>query len=77
LAEVQIGTLTRNGVVTKSGQGEAVQGLVLGLAGANAQKVVEGVKVKLAELQPTLPKGVKLDVFYDRASLVDQAVGAV
>ncbi|MGG6739762.1 UNVERIFIED_CONTAM: efflux RND transporter permease subunit, partial [Streptococcus suis] len=52
-------------------------GLVLGLAGANAQKVVEGVKVKLAELQPTLPKGVKLDVFYDRASLVDQAVGAV
>ncbi|WP_457849504.1 efflux RND transporter permease subunit, partial [Staphylococcus aureus] len=30
LAEVQIGTLTRNGVVTKSGQGEAVQGLVLG-----------------------------------------------
>ncbi|MFX5705259.1 efflux RND transporter permease subunit, partial [Acinetobacter baumannii] len=33
--------------------------------------------MKLAELQPTLPKGVKLDVFYDRASLVDQAVGAV
>lgn len=77
LAEVRIGTLTRNGVVTKSGQGEAVQGLVLGLAGANAQKVVEGVKAKLAELQPSLPKGVTLDVFYDRASLVDRAVGAV
>lgn len=77
LAEVKIGTVTRYGVVTQDGKSEAVQGLVLGLAGANAQKVVEGVQKKLAELQPTLPKGVKLDVFYDRASLVDKAVGAV
>lgn len=77
LAEIQIGTLTRNGVVTQSGKGEAVQGLVLGLAGANAQQVVEGVRKKLLELQPTLPKGVHLNVFYDRASLVDKAVGAV
>ncbi len=77
LAEVKIGTVTRYGVVTQDGKGEAVQGLVLGLAGANAQQVVQGVQKKLAELQPTLPKGVKLDVFYDRASLVDKAVGAV
>ncbi|MBW8307355.1 MAG: CusA/CzcA family heavy metal efflux RND transporter [Thiobacillus sp.] len=77
LAEVKIGTVTRYGVVTQDGKGEAVQGLVLGLAGANAQQVVEGVQKKLDELQPTLPKGVKLDVFYDRASLVDKAVGAV
>jgi len=77
LAEVKIGTVTRYGVVTQDGKSEAVQGLVLGLAGANAQKVVEGVQKKLEELQPTLPKGVKLDVFYDRASLVDKAVGAV
>jgi len=77
LAEVKIGTVTRYGVVTQDGKGEAVQGLVLGLAGANAQKVVDGVQKKLEELQPTLPKGVKLEVFYDRASLVDKAVGAV
>ena len=77
LAEVKIGTVTRYGVVTQDGKGEAVQGLVLGLAGANAQQVVEGVQKKLDELQPTLPKGVKLDVFYDRASLVSKAVGAV
>jgi cobalt-zinc-cadmium resistance protein CzcA len=77
LAEVKIGTVTRYGVVTQSGRGEAVQGLVLGLAGANAQKVVEGVRTKLEELKPTLPQGVTLDVFYDRASLVTKAVGAV
>jgi cobalt-zinc-cadmium resistance protein CzcA len=77
LAEVKIGTVTRYGVVTQDGKGEAVQGLVLGLAGANAQQVVEGVRKKLDELQPTLPQGVQLDVFYDRASLVSKAVGAV
>jgi len=77
LAEVRIGTMTRYGVVTQSGKSEAVQGLVLGLAGANAQQVVEGVRKKLDELQPTLPKGVKINVFYDRADLVAKAVGAV
>jgi len=77
LAEVKIGSLTRYGVVTQSGKGEAVQGLVLGLAGANAQQVVEGVRKKLGELKSTLPQGVRVDVFYDRAALVDKAVGAV
>ena len=77
LAEVKIGTVTRYGVVTQSGKGEAVQGLVLGLAGANAKQVVEGVRKKLEELQPTLPKGVQINTFYDRASLVTKAVGAV
>ncbi len=77
LAEVKIGTMTRYGVVTQSGKEEAVQGLVLGLAGANAQKVVEGVRKKLGEINPTLPKGVAINVFYDRAALVDKAVGAV
>ncbi len=77
LAEVKIGTVTRYGVVTQSGKGEAVQGLVLGLAGANAQQVVKGVRKKLDELQPTLPQGVRIDTFYDRASLVAKAVGAV
>ncbi|MBI5660224.1 MAG: efflux RND transporter permease subunit [Nitrosomonadales bacterium] len=77
LAEVKIGTVTRYGVVTQSGRSEAVQGLVLGLAGANAQKVVEGVRKKLEELKPTLPPGVKVNTFYDRASLVSKAVGAI
>ncbi|MFA7400095.1 MAG: CusA/CzcA family heavy metal efflux RND transporter, partial [Sideroxydans sp.] len=76
-AEVRIGALTRYGVVTQDGKGEAVEGLVLGLRGANAQKVVDGVRAKLAELAPTLPKGVTTKVFYDRGSLVERAVGTV
>lgn len=77
IADVRIGTLTRYGVVTQDGKREAVQGLVLGLAGANAQKVVEGITQKLAEIQPSLPKGVRLEVFYNRAALVEKAVGTV
>jgi cobalt-zinc-cadmium resistance protein CzcA len=44
VAEVRIGALTRYGAVTRNGEAEAVEGLVLGLRGANAGKVVEGVK---------------------------------
>ena len=77
LAEVKIGTVTRYGVVTQSGKGEAVQGLVLGLRGANAQQLVKGVRKKLDELQPTLPQGVQVKTFYDRGSLVTKAVDAV
>ena len=77
IAQVRIGSLTRYGVVTMDGKSEAVEGLVLGLRGANAQKVVDGVRKKLAELAPTLPQGVTTKVFYDRGSLVKRAVGTV
>ena len=77
VAIVRNGSVTRYGVVTQNGKAEAVQGLVLGLAGANAQKVVEGVTAKLDELKPSLPKGVKVKVFYNRADLVSKAVGTV
>lgn len=80
IAEVRIGNLTRYGTVIESNrnqQGEIVEGLVLGLRGANAQQVVEGVKAKLDELKPTLPKGVSINVFYDRSDLVERAVKTV
>ena len=77
VAMVRDGSVTRYGVVTQDGRGEAVEGLVLGLAGANAQRVVEGVTKKLDELKPALPQGVELKVFYNRAGLVEKAVGTV
>ncbi len=77
VATVRIGSLTRYGAVTKDGKGEAAQGLVLGLRGANARQVVEGVRAKLDEIAPSLPPGVRVEVFYDRGSLVERAVGTV
>ena len=77
IANVNIGALTRYGAVSHNGKGEAVEGLVLGLRGANARQVVEGVRERLTEIQPTLPKGVTTEVFYDRGSLVDRAIHGV
>ncbi len=77
IAEVRIGEMSRNGVVTENGKAEGVEGLVLGLAGSNARQVVSGVEQKIAELAPTLPKGTKIKVFYNRADLVNKAVYTV
>ncbi len=77
VAAVRIGSLTRYGAVSKDGQGEAVQGLVLGLRGANAQAVVKAVRAKLAEIGALLPAGTKIVPLYDRGRLVERAVGTV
>ncbi len=77
VAEVRFGELTRYGAVTRNGQGEAVEGLVLGLRGANAREVVARVKLSLAELAPRLPAGMTIVPFYDRGQLVDRAVRTV
>ena len=77
VAVVQFGAMTRYGAVTKNGKGEAVEGLVLGLRGANAQQVIDGVRAKLDEIKPTLPKGVNIEVFYNRSNLVERAIATV
>ncbi|WP_448043186.1 efflux RND transporter permease subunit [Bradyrhizobium liaoningense] len=77
VASVKVGTLTRYGAVTSDGNGETVEGLVLGLRGANAGQLVRDVRARLAELQPSLPKSVSINVFYDRSHLVNRAVGTV
>jgi cobalt-zinc-cadmium resistance protein CzcA len=77
IADVRIGALTRYGAVSHNGSEETVEGLVLGLRGANAREVVRGVQAKLEELKPGLPPGVEIRVFYDRGQLVDKAVSTV
>ncbi|QOJ32618.1 MAG: efflux RND transporter permease subunit [Gammaproteobacteria bacterium] len=77
VAEVRLGALTRYGGVTQDGRGEAVEGLVLALRGANAQQVTAAVEARLAELAPTLPEGITIRPFYDRSVLVEHAVGTV
>jgi len=77
VADVRIGALTRYGAVSQNGTDEVTEGLVLSLRGANAREVVAGVEKKIEEIQPTLPKGIKIDVFYNRGDLVERAVHTV
>jgi cobalt-zinc-cadmium resistance protein CzcA len=77
VADVRHGALPRNGVVTTDGDGETVWALVLGLRGANARTVVDGVKERLATLAPLLPDGARIEIFYDRSELIGKAVWTV
>lgn len=77
VAEVRLGALTRMGGVTRNGEGETVQGLVLGLRGANAGELVAGVQARLDELRPRLPEGMHIVTFYNRGELVGKAVNTV
>lgn len=77
VAIIRTGSLTRYGAVTKDGKGEAVQGLVLGLRGADTGAVVADVRARLDAMKSNLPAGVRVHVFYDRADLIDRAVTTV
>jgi len=77
LARVHFAPMIRQGAVTRDGRGEVVTGIVMMLIGANGREVVQDVKKKLARLSPSLPAGVSIEVFYDRAELVNRTIRTV
>ena len=77
IATVRTGALTRYGAVSQNGQGEAVEGLVLGLRGVNARELVDALDTRIATLQKRLPPGMSIQVFYNRGELVGRAAGTV
>ena len=77
VATVHYGHLTRSGFVSKDGEGEAVEGLVLGLKGINTEIVLNRVKEELAKIEKMLPDGTKINIFYDRSDLVNLATDTV
>ena len=76
IATVQYGTATRYGafVVDTS---EAVGGVVMMLKGANAHEVIDNIDVRIASIQKSLPKGVKIEPFLKRSELVGRAINTV
>ena len=77
VSKVQIGSLTRAGFVTKDGESEAVQGLVLSRKGENTSAVLKRVKAELQTIEKELPKGTSINIFYDRSDLVSKAISTV
>ncbi|MBK6688858.1 MAG: efflux RND transporter permease subunit [Deltaproteobacteria bacterium] len=77
VARVHLAPMIRQGAVTRDGRGEVVTGIVMMLVGANGREVVENVKTKLSQISPSLPEGVTIDVFYDRAVLVNRTIRTV
>lgn len=77
IAEVTIGSDVRQGAVLADGKGEIVAGIVMMLKGENSRAVVERVKERIEQVKKTLPAGVELVPFYDRAELVDRTIHTV
>ncbi|RDV29130.1 AcrB/AcrD/AcrF family protein [Alteromonas aestuariivivens] len=74
VAQVNVGPQMRRGIAELNGEGEVVGGVVVMRFGENAQKTIDGVKAKLAELQRSLPDGVEVVTVYDRSQLIERAV---
>jgi Cu(I)/Ag(I) efflux system membrane protein CusA/SilA len=74
VATVRIGPDMRRGLVELDGKGEVVGGVVIMRFGENALAVIERIKVKLKELEPSMPKGVKVVTTYDRSDLIQESI---
>jgi Cu(I)/Ag(I) efflux system membrane protein CusA/SilA len=74
VATVRLGPDMRRGLVDLNGEGEAVGGIVVMRFGENALTVIDRVKAKLKELEPSMPKGVKVVSTYDRNDLIRESI---
>ena len=74
VASVALGPDLRRGVADLDGQGDVVGGTVIMRFGENALTVIDRVKARLKELEPSLPPGVRVVVTYDRSELIRHAI---
>ena len=77
VATVQFGKAVRYGAMTRNGEGEVVGAVMLLLKGASANEVVKDVKVRMEEIQKTMPQGIKIVPFLDRSVLIGKAISTV
>jgi copper/silver efflux system protein len=74
VARIERGPEIRRGVADLDGKGDVVGGIIVMRHSENADKVIKRVKEKLHELEPSLPKGVKIINTYDRSELIDASI---
>jgi Cu(I)/Ag(I) efflux system membrane protein CusA/SilA len=74
VGEVTLGPDLRRGIADLDGGGDTVSGIVVMRQGENALDVIERVKAKLQEIEPSLPKGVKVVTAYDRSDLILRSI---
>ncbi|MCG6553706.1 MAG: CusA/CzcA family heavy metal efflux RND transporter [Candidatus Magnetominusculus sp. LBB02] len=75
IAEVRLGPEIRRGIADLDGRGEVAGGIVVVRFGENVLDVIERVKDKIKnEIEPSLPKGVKIVTTYDRSDLIGKAI---
>lgn len=74
VATLREGPDIRRGVAELNGEGEVAGGIVVMRYGKNALETINALKVKLQEVQQTLPPGVEIVTVYDRSQLIEHAI---
>jgi len=74
VGRVELGPEIRRGVSDLDGLGDTVGGIVVMRHGENALNVINRVKQKIKDIEPSLPKGVEVLVTYDRSDLIHRAL---
>jgi Cu(I)/Ag(I) efflux system membrane protein CusA/SilA len=74
IGQVTLGPDIRRGIADLDGTGDVVSGIIVMRQGENALNVIARVKAKLTELEPSLPKGVKVVTTYDRSELILRSI---
>jgi copper/silver efflux system protein len=74
VASVRFGPEIRRGLLEWNGEGEAVGAVVVMRYGENALEVIERVKKKIQDLEPSFPAGVELKIGYDRSGLIERSI---
>jgi cobalt-zinc-cadmium resistance protein CzcA len=78
VADVTIGAVPRQGIVGQDDNDDVVTGIILMRQGENPSQVLEAVKEKVARLNDSiLPRGVRIESFYDRTLLIDKTLRTV
>lgn len=77
VAQAREGSLLRIGIATADGRGETVIGLVQMLAGENALDVATRAREAALDLQASLPEGVQIVPYYDRATFIRRVIRTV
>ena len=70
------GTAPRFGAISIDGK-ESVMGMVLQRTGTDANRVIEGLKKKMKQVNASLPSGVKIKLIYDRTTMTKKAVNTI
>ncbi|MGB7593072.1 MAG: CusA/CzcA family heavy metal efflux RND transporter [Terriglobia bacterium] len=74
IGQVTLGPDIRRGIADLDGKGDAVGGVVIMRSGENALSVIDRVKMKLDQIQSSLPPGVKVVTTYDRSELILRSI---
>ncbi len=77
IGQVALGPDMRRGIAELNGEGEVVSGVVVMRYGENALNLIERVKQKIKEIEPSLPTGVKIVTAYDRSDLILKSIATL